>query len=145
MSFCLYWVVQISSWQAYYQKLCTYYGLNRRTSTQLKLRSPKGEIDTDSVLNQLVQNLRQDIFLNKNSIQMFWYWYANFLFYYWYANFEFLDRAPSERNSYQDFHSSFKNFQLIPRTIIISATPIMGVQISYVLSKTDLNNQETTF
>ena len=71
----------ISSWQAYYQKLCTYYGLNRRTSTQLKLRSPKGEIDTDSVLNQLVQNLRQDIFLNKNSIQMFWYWYANFFFF----------------------------------------------------------------
>ena len=70
---------------------------------------------------------------------------CKFLFFYWYANFEFLDRASSERNSYQDFHSSFKNFQLIPRTIIISATPIMGVQISYVLSKTDLNNQETTF
>ena len=50
---------------------------------------------------------------------------CKFLFFYWYANFEFLDRASSERNSYQDFHSSFKNFQLIPRTIIISATPIM--------------------
>ena len=86
---------------------------------------------------------KQDIFLNKDSIQMFWYWYANFLFYYWYANFEFLDRASSERNSYQDFHSSFKNFQLIPRTIIISATHIKCEK--HMLSKKDFNNQETTF
>ena len=145
MSFCLYWVVHIctniSSWQAYYQKLCTYYGLNRRTSTQLKLRSPKGEIDTDSVLNQLVQNLRQDIFLNKNSIQMFWYWYANFFFFIGMQISNFLTvlhlKETRIKTSIAVLKTNTKNYHYFCHTY--------HVWISYVLSKKDLNNQETTF